>query len=123
MNTELGYNTRHNRAGAEPDALTNTDDSAHALALHRDPSLSRETTSRPGREQPSVTWVRPSEVPMVVGGRWVRRGIDLQTELTRRARRAPVTAAAKAAHRLTDSSIGRTHSSAAATTTPEGLGL
>ncbi|GAA3528120.1 hypothetical protein AFL01nite_02680 [Aeromicrobium flavum] len=43
----------------------------------------------------SVTWVRISELPAVVGSPAVRRGIDLQAELARRTRRAPTSAVSK----------------------------
>jgi len=61
-----------------------------ALAVRGDPSRNLPPAPTPnevgGR---SVTWVRVSELATVVGSPAVRRGIDLQAELTRRARRAP----------------------------------
>lgn len=65
-----------------------------ALARHADPSV-RTTGSARSQEQapPSVAWVRPSDLPTVVGSKFIRRGIDLQAELNRRAQRTPRSAA------------------------------
>lgn len=95
-------------AGAEPAIQASRDHEAavKALAVHRDPSLQRPG-ARPSlegfsRPQPSVAWVRPSELASVVGAPWVRRGIDLQTELTKRARRTPKSAATRAGRHLSN---------------------
>jgi hypothetical protein len=65
-----------------------------ALAKHADPSV-RPTGSAAAQEpaSSSVAWVRPSDLPTVVGSKFIRRGIDLQAELNRRAQRAPRSAA------------------------------
>jgi len=65
-----------------------------ALARHADPSI-RPTGSAGAQEpaSPSVAWVRPSDLPTVVGSKFIRRGIDLQAELNRRAQHAPRSAA------------------------------
>ena len=122
MNTAALYERRQDRTLPEPGGPAEVDTAVDALAVHRDPSLSQTGTAATNRDRPGVAWVRPSEVPTLVGGRWVRRGIDLQTELTRRARRAPAVAATKAARRVTRSSITRPQPSAP-TATSEGLGL
>jgi hypothetical protein len=70
------------------------------FAVHRDPShpqpqpqpAENEATGRSG---PGVAWVRPTELPALLGSPWVGRGIDLQAELTRRARRAPARGAGR----------------------------
>ena len=65
-----------------------------ALARHADPSV-RPTGSAGAQElaSPSIAWARPSELPTVVGSKFIRRGIDLQAELNRRAQHAPRSAA------------------------------
>ena len=65
-----------------------------ALARHADPSV-RPTGITGAQEpaSPSVAWVRPSDLPTAVGSKFIRRGIDLQAELNRRAQHAPRSAA------------------------------
>jgi hypothetical protein len=96
---------------AVPDAVA---PAASELERYRDPSLQQK---QPAREQAQkrVAWVRPTEFGSYVGP-MVGRGIDLQAELVRRARRAPTTATRTIRH------------SAPSRTTPaapslEGLGL
>ena len=62
---------------------------ASELARHRDPSLGPE---QPAREQTQkrIAWVRPTELGSYLSP-MVGRGIDLETELVRRARRTPAT--------------------------------
>lgn len=127
MNTPESYERRHDRTLPETAVLADTEQSVEALAIHRDPSLpGTTTTSAPPASpasRPSVAWVRPSELPTLVGAPWIRRGIDLQTELTRRARRTPKTAATGAGRRITRTAIGRPEAASPAATTTEGLGL
>ena len=124
MNTTESYERRHDRTLPEKAMLAETEQSVEALAIHRDPSLpGTTTTSAPPASRPSVAWVRPSELPTLVGAPWIRRGIDLQTELTRRARRTPQTAATGAGRRITRTAIGRPEATSPAATTTEGLGL
>lgn len=67
-----------------------------ALAVRGDPSRNLPPAPTPNKPSGrSVTWVRVSELATVVGSPAVRRGIDLQAELTRRARRAPGVAVSK----------------------------
>lgn len=58
-----------------------------AFALHRDPSLA------PSGDQPrlgrGIAWVRPSDLIASSSARIAGRGIDFQTELAHRVRRAP----------------------------------
>ena len=90
MNTHAEYR-RHSYRPPEqlavPDAVA---PDASELARHRDPSL---RSDEPAREQPrkGVAWVRPTELGSYVGP-MVGRGIDLQAELVRRARRTPTIA-------------------------------
>lgn len=64
------------------------------LARYADPSVpSTGRTAAKEPASPSIAWVRPSDLPTVVGSRFVGRGIDLQAELNRRAQHAPRSAA------------------------------
>jgi hypothetical protein len=78
-----------------------------ALAVHSDPSQPQlaptDPPELPGRR---IAWVRPSELPTVVMTPVVGRGINLQAELTRRARRSPITAT-RASRRISRSTIAR----------------
>lgn len=79
-----------------------------ALARHGDPSQpKRRTAAQQAARMPQrrAVWVRPSELLTQAGGRAAGRGIDLQTELARRARRLP--AQAVAAGRRTSSRRAR----------------
>lgn len=110
MNTSSPYERRDDRClpGESHAPAAPSQDEVEALAVHRDPSVrARSVASEPDRSRPSVSWVRPTELPTLVGGAWVRRGIDLQAELVRRARRAPVNATRHAGRRITRSAIAR----------------
>jgi hypothetical protein len=124
VNTPESYERRHDGTLQEPAIPADPEQSVEALAIHRDPSLPGTlTTSAPAASRPSVAWVRPSELPTLVGAPWIRRGIDLQSELTRRARRTPQTAATGAGRRITQTKIGRPEVAVPNATTTEGLGL
>jgi hypothetical protein len=124
VNTPEPYERRHDRTLQEPAIPADPEQSVEALAIHRDPSLpGTATTSAPAASRPSVAWVRPSELPTLVGAPWIRRGIDLQSELTRRARRTPQTAATGASRRITRTAIGRPEVASPSVTTTKGLGL
>jgi hypothetical protein len=108
VNTDVSYQRRTDQTIAEPadPAVTALADSL--LAIYGDPSRG------PAREagtvtasQRSIAWVRPSELPTMVGAGWLRRGTDLQAEMGRRARRAPATATFRARRRITRTAIGR----------------
>ena len=121
MNTPEPYDRRTDRSLDEPPKQTEQPDERSALAVHHDPSQPTPTTAvKPDRAKPSIAWVRPSDLPTAIGAPWVRRGIDLQAELTRRARRAPVQATARTGRRITRTAISRPESTTAATTR-EGL--
>ena len=70
------------------------------LAYHADPSV--PATRLPASSAKRVAWVRPTELAGLAGP-YVGRDIDLQAELTRRARRTPITAARAARRDLTRS--------------------
>lgn len=90
MNTHAEYRRHSYRPPEQPTAAEGVESVASDLARHRDPSLQSE---QPAREQTQkrVAWVRPTELGSYVGP-MVGRGIDLQAELVRRARRTPTTA-------------------------------
>lgn len=90
MNTHGEY--RHHNQSRE--ALTGppaSEEAPNHLARHRDPSLPVAQTSSPILST-GVAWVRPTELA-AYSAPTVGRGIDLQSELVRRARRTPVAAA------------------------------
>jgi hypothetical protein len=113
VNTHAEYR-RHSYRPPEQPATDAAAPDASELARHRDPSL---RSDEPAREQTrkGVAWVRPTELGSYVGP-MVGRGIDLQAELVRRARRTPTTATRTIRH----SAPNRPTTSAAS---PEGLGL
>lgn len=61
-----------------------------ALAHHRDPSLMRDPGAQPSPAA-GVAWVRPTDLAAHTAP-LIGRGIDLQAELIRRARRTPASA-------------------------------
>jgi hypothetical protein len=123
VNTYAPYQRRLDRALPEPIPTAVPEPAPNAPALHGDPSLPHIVQPSADPARPTITWVRPSEVSTLIGARWAGRGIDLQDDLTRRARRAPAAAATKAARRLTHPALGRSLPSAPTATPPEGLGL
>lgn len=84
------------------------------LAVHRDPSHSPAVRHGPEsvKGQRSIAWVRPAELMTTLGSDRLRRGIDLEAELARRARRTPAQAAWKVRRRITRNAIGRPEASA-----------
>ncbi|WP_298515369.1 hypothetical protein [uncultured Nocardioides sp.] len=66
--------------------------------------------------------MRPSELVTTLGSDRLRRGIDLEADLARRARRTPAQAAWKVRRRITRNAIGRPESSAP-TVTDQGIRL
>lgn len=120
MNTSDPYDRRTDRSLDE--ATTHPEQTAEvaALAVHRDPSQpAANTAPEPTPAIRTVAWVRPTDLPAVLGAPWARRGIDLQAELTRRARQAP----ARAGRRITRAAIARPETPSPTTTTRDGLGL
>jgi hypothetical protein len=123
MNNNLHYERRHDRTIMAEQALPQPQpqNTVAALAVHRDPSVptSSETDAKVRR---GIAWVRPSELPRLIGSRWAARGIDLQSELVRRSRRAP-TSAAKAGRRVSRTAIARQEPVTSPVATTEELGL
>jgi hypothetical protein len=125
VNTHAEYRrqlqpTRTTRPARSVPEAPATDEARH-LGIHGDPSLSRSLSQLPGSSLTGATtatgrriaWVRPTELHGYAD-RLIGRGIDLQAELTRRARRVPQTAtraatqaATRAATRVTTRSAGR----------------
>lgn len=123
MNTNVFYERRDDRAMPEqPTPQPRIEDEGAALAVHRDPSAPRTATAAETKPQRGIAWVRPSELPTLVGSQWGSRGIDLQSELVRRSRRAPVTAT-KAGSRISRTAIARPAPITQTVTTTEELGL
>ena len=136
MNTPDPYERRIDRSldeaprqRTQPDQTTlnlATEQAAEpsALAVHRDPSQPPlAAAAGADRSKPSIAWVRPTDMPTVIGTAWVRRGIDLQAELTRRARRSPIIVTAHARGRISRTAIARPKPVTPTTTTREGLEL
>lgn len=90
MNTHSEYR-RHGYQLPDP-PTPQPDEEANELARHGDPSLATGTGTL-AISRKHLAWVRPTELASYVGP-MVGRGIDLHTELVRRARRAPATARA-----------------------------
>jgi len=91
MNTHADYRRYSHRPPESAADPQGSESETNQLAHHRDPSLasSRET---PVTAKRGVAWVRPTDLP-TYAGTLVGRGIDLQAELVRRARRGPLAAA------------------------------
>ena len=124
MNTPDPYERRLDRTLPEAAPTPEPEKSVDALAVHRDPSMpTAEARQEPDRAHPSVAWVRPTEVPALLGSKFVRRGIDLQSELTRRARRTPGAVVSQASRRITRTSIARPNPASPSITDQRGLGL
>lgn len=106
MNGPDAYHRRLDRladeAGPRPEATQAAE--PPTLAVRRDPSQERLMPSQQSAH--GIAWVRPTELAMRVGSPVAGRGIDLQTALATRARRAP-SSIAKAGHRTTRSAIAR----------------
>jgi hypothetical protein len=123
VNNNDHYERRENRAMPEqPSPQPQTDEAVNALALHRDPSVPMTQETTEAKAQRSIAWVRPSELPTMVGSKWANRGIDLQSELVRRSRRAPAKAA-RAGRRISRTAIARPEPATPSVTTTEELGL
>ena len=93
MNTDP-YERHLDRSLDAPEAAREPAESElNALAQHADPSVRAASSAAAPEPASSVAWVRPSDLPTVVGSKFIRHGIDLQAELNRRAQRAPRSAA------------------------------
>ena len=94
MNTHVEYR-RHGHRPPHPVAATDPadqlDDPDSRLAHHRDPSLADGAPVRPPTAA-GVAWVRPTDMAAYAAP-ILGRGIDLQADLIRRARRTPASTA------------------------------
>lgn len=124
MNTQETYERRLDRSIPEPTADRDLAWTSDALAVRRDPSVP-VTAPAPDadRSAPGLAWVRPSAMPTLLGSRVAGRGIDLQTELTRRARRTPGAVLSNASRRLTRTSSAQHDPAFPSTTDHEGRWL
>ena len=123
MNNNEFYERRDDRG--MPEQATpqpQTEEAIAALAVHRDPSIPIGPQAAEAKAQRGVAWVRPSELPTLIGSKWAGRGIDLQSELVRRSRRAPIKAA-KAGRRISRTAISRPATVTPTVTTAEELEL
>ena len=111
MNTHAEYR-RHSYRLPETTYSPEPTQEIDQLARHADPSLPR--TEQLGATSKRVAWVRPTELPNLAGP-LIGRGIDLQAELIRRARRTPKT--------VTRAARRHVHQPQRDTTREEGIGL
>lgn len=56
------------------------------LAVHRDPSQGLAQSGPIQISKSGIAWVRPSDLPTMIAGRVIGRGLDLKAEFVRRAR-------------------------------------
>jgi hypothetical protein len=56
------------------------------LAVHRDPSRGQAQSGPIQITKSGIAWVRPSDLPTMVAGRVIGRGLDLKAGLVRRAK-------------------------------------
>lgn len=70
----------------EPTQSTSATEAPSPLAVHADPSRHRITVPSSPLSKSGVAWVRPSDLPTMIGGRVIGRGLDLKAELVRRAK-------------------------------------
>jgi hypothetical protein len=128
VNNNDFYDRQDNRAltPEQNPSQPRPEDAVAALAVHRDPSVPDAVPSTdPGNDptpQRGIAWVRPSELPTMLSSKWGGRGIDLQSDLVRRSRRVPVTAA-RAGRRISRSAIARPEPASPTVAAREDLGL
>lgn len=72
-----------------PEATEGAEAERSAFAVHRDPSLTAAGADPGSRVGRGITWVRPTDLIASSTARIAGRGINFQTELAHRARRAP----------------------------------
>ena len=99
MNTDVEYRRHSHRpphAVTPTDSVDDPENAASRLAHYRDPSLTRGMPVRPPTAV-GVAWVRPTELAAYAAP-ILGRGIDLQADLIRRARRSPTATAQTLPH-------------------------
>ena len=72
-----------------PETVEGGEAERSAFAVHRDPSLTTTAGDRSSRVGRGIAWVRPTDLIASSTARIAGRGINFQTELAHRARRAP----------------------------------
>lgn len=115
MNTDENYVRDADRRQPEPASTEPSD-----LAKHGDPSKSGATKRSPISEH-GIAWVRPSDVPTLIGSRVIGRGLDLKAELVRRANRPTRSKSPMA--RVTKTAIAETEPPSITHKRPGGLSL
>ncbi|OUZ10232.1 hypothetical protein BHE97_07705 [Aeromicrobium sp. PE09-221] len=124
----MNHNPHEHRTDWSPESASRTTEGPEAevpaLAVHRNPSQSPTERRAPEdvKAKRTIAWVRPSELVTTLGSDRLRRGVDLEAELARRARRTPAQAAWKVRRRITRNAIGRPGSSTP-TVTEQGIRL
>lgn len=78
---------RGDRPDPHPDSPAES--AMSAFAVHRDPSLATTAADPGSRVGRGIAWVRPTDLIASSTARIADRGINFQTELAHRARRAP----------------------------------
>lgn len=74
-----------------PESVDGTKDRGNEptpLAVHRDPSQGQAQSGPIQISKSGIAWVRPSDLPTMIGSRVIGRGLDLKAELVRRAKHA-----------------------------------
>ena len=124
MNNNEFYDRRDDRAltPEQNPSQPRPEESVAALAVHHDPSVPDAAPSNDANPQRGIAWVRPSELPTVLGSKWAGRGVDLHSDLMRRSRRVPITAA-RAGRRISRSAIARPGRASPTVAATEELGL
>jgi len=89
VNTHADYRRHSYRPPEGPVTGPGSEEAVSQLAHHRDPSLVSGPTTPAGSKK-GIAWVRPTDLATSAAP-LVGRGIDLQAELIRRARRTPAT--------------------------------
>ena len=90
MNTHTEYRRHSYRPPEQAPTAQDNEAAVNQLAHHRDPSLASNRAA-PATGRRGIAWVRPTELATYAAP-LVGRGIDLQAELIRRARRTPTKA-------------------------------
>ena len=72
-----------------PETVEGGEAERSAFAVHRDPSLTKVGADPGSRVGRGIAWVRPTDLIASSTARFAGRGINFQTELAHRARRAP----------------------------------
>ena len=90
MNDDQHTTALHERVERAPDwperDETPREGETSALARHRDPSLTKDTTEAAKKQRPGVEWVRPTDLIARHSAHAAGRGLDFQAELARRTR-------------------------------------